>query len=76
MGVGGGGGRGFSQLPSAWPLATFIQCRKIEARETPSCLIPRLLDVYIRQLEILVTALVDSLVHLAKWRKNLEVYQW
>ena len=31
--------------------------RKIEPKETPSCLIPRLLVVFTRQLEILVTTL-------------------
>ena len=32
--------------------------RKIEPKETPSCLIPRLLVVFTRQLEILVTTLL------------------
>ena len=46
-----GGGRRF-------PPATFIGIRrKIEPKEIPSCLIPRLLVVFTRQLEILVTAL-------------------
>ena len=32
--------------------------RKIDSKETPSCLIPRLRVVFIRQLEILVTTLL------------------
>ena len=34
--------------------------RKIEPKEIPGCLIPRLLDVLTRQLEILVTALLST----------------
>ena len=34
--------------------------RKIKPKETPSCLIPRLLLVFIQQLEILVTTLQKS----------------
>ena len=34
--------------------------RKIEPKEIPSCLIPRLLVVFIRQLEILVTTLNNN----------------
>ena len=36
--------------------------RKIEPKETPSCLIPHLLVVFTRQLEILVTALTVLLL--------------
>ena len=41
-------------------------CRKIEPKEIPSCLIPHVLVVFTRQLEILVTALgraIHSVVH-------------
>ena len=49
-----GGGRRF-------PPATFIGIRrKIEPKEIPSCLIPRLLVVFTRQLEILLTTLEAS----------------
>ena len=34
--------------------------RKVEAKETPSCLIPCLLVVFTQQLEILVTTLDDQ----------------
>ena len=34
--------------------------RKVEAKETPSCLIPRPVVVFTRQLDILVTTLDDQ----------------
>ena len=53
-----------------WSLATFIGKydveKKIEPKEIPSCLIPHLLVVFTRQIEILVTALgkpIHSVVH-------------
>ena len=54
-----GGGWGF-------PLATMNVApsyfhREIESKEIPSCLIDRLLVVFARQLEILVTALISVL---------------
>ena len=42
--------------------------RKIEPKEIPSCLIPRPLVVFTRQLEILVTALRDA-VHMVLWNR-------
>ena len=42
--------------------------RKIEPKEIPSCLIPRPLVVFTRQLEILVTALHDA-VHMVLWNR-------
>ena len=40
--------------------------REIESKETPSCLIDRLLVVFTRQLEILVTALTSVLTDVCK----------
>ena len=40
-------------------LLSLENSRKIEPKETHSCLIPRLLVVFLRQLEILVTTLTD-----------------
>jgi len=53
-----GGGRGFPRLLRTWSVATFkVNRRKIEPKETPSCLIPYLLFVFTWQLKILVTTL-------------------
>jgi len=38
--------------------------RKIKTKEIPSCWIPHLLVVFMQQLEILVTALIDHLRHI------------
>ena len=54
-----GGGWGF-----ALAIMNVAPCyfhREIESKETPSCLIDRLLVVFTRQLEILVTALTSVL---------------
>ena len=40
-------------------LLSLENSRKIEPKETHSCLIPRLLVVFLRQLEIFVTTLKD-----------------
>ena len=50
-----GGGRGFP--PAIMNVFPGYFQRKIEPKEIPSCLIPRLLVVFTRQLEILVTTL-------------------
>ena len=51
----------FPRLLREWPPATFIgKKKKIEPKEIPSHLIPRLLVVFTRQLEILVTTLKSS----------------
>ena len=48
----------FPRLLREWPPATLLENRrKIEPKEIPSRLIPRLLVVFTRQLEILVTTL-------------------
>ena len=53
------GARDFPRLLQVWPPATFIENRrKIEPKEIPSCLIPRLLVVFTQQLEILKTTLL------------------
>ena len=52
-----GGGRGFP--PVTKNVAPSYFHRKIEPKEIPSCLIPRLLVVFTRQLEILVTTLAS-----------------
>ena len=51
----GAGGRGFP--PAIMNVFPGYFQRKIEPKEIPSCLIPRLLVVFTRQLEILVTTL-------------------
>ena len=51
------GGRGFS--PATKRVAPGYFYWKIEPKEIPSRLIPRLLVVFTRQLEILVTTLID-----------------
>ena len=58
-----------SRMPAIFP--GYYECgprllllenrRKIEPKEIPCCLIPRLLVVFTRQLEILVTTLVSLL---------------
>ena len=53
------GGRGFS--PATKRVAPGYFYWKIEPKEIPSRLIPRLLVVFTRQLEILVTTLVNTL---------------
>ena len=67
------GDRGFLPATMNVVLGYFqwkIQCRrKIEPKEIPSCLIPHLLVLFTRQLEILVTALgrpIHSVVHVLK----------
>ena len=77
-GLSWGAGRDFPQLPWTWPPATFIRknyTRKIELKETPSCLISRLLVVFTRQLEILVTVLERLFRGESKvretWKSNL-----
>ena len=61
------GGRGFS--PATYEcgprLLLLENRRKLEPKETPRCLIPRLLFVFIRQLEILATTL--DLSHSSKF---------
>ena len=52
------GGRGFS--PATKRVAPGYFYWKIEPKEIPSHLIPRLLVVFTRQLEILVTTLLDG----------------
>ena len=48
----------FPRLLRTWPqLLSWENRRKIEPKEIPSCLIPRLLVVFTWQLEIVVTAL-------------------
>ena len=57
------------QLLWMWPPATLKENRrKIEPKETCSCLIPRLLVVFTQHLEILVTTLLSN--HWL-WRRNL-----
>ena len=69
-------GRGFTQLLREWPQLLLLENRrKIEPKEIPSHLIPHLLVVFTRQLEILVTTLIitvealvnDHLGNLKKW---------
>ena len=55
-----GGGWGFA-LATMMNVALGYFHREIESKETPSCLIDRLLVVFTRQLEILVTALTSVL---------------
>ena len=48
----------FPRILREWPPATLLENRtKIEPKEIPSGLIPRLLVVFTQQLEILVTTL-------------------
>ena len=61
------GGREFS--PATKGVAPGYLYWKIEAKEIPSRLIPRLLVVFTRQLEILVTALVSGCTCI---RRNLK----
>ena len=57
-----------SQGPGIFPgyyecgpwLLSLEKGRKVEAKETPSCLIPRPVVVFTQQLEILVTTLDDQ----------------
>ena len=52
-----GGGQGFPPATRTWPLSTFIRTEKKNGtKEISSCLIPCLLVVFTRQLEISVTA--------------------
>ena len=52
------GGRGFSPATKSGPQLLLLENRrKVQPKEIPSRLIPRLLDVFTRQLEILVTTL-------------------
>ena len=55
------GGRGFSLATKRVAPGYFYWKRKIEPKEIPSRLIPRLLFVFTRQLEILVTTLLHAL---------------
>ena len=57
------GGRGFS--PATKRVAPGYFYWKIEPKEIPSPLIPRLLVVFTRQLEILVTTLMYALLYKA-----------
>ena len=57
------GGRGFS--PATKRVAPGYFYWKIEPKEIPSRLIPRLLVVFTRQLEILVTTLMYALLYKA-----------
>ena len=68
------GARDFPGLLWTLPLALSKENRSnIEPKETPSCLIPRLLVVFTRQLEILVTTLISVTVqHLNWWRQLTE----
>ena len=50
--------------------------RKIEPKEIPSCLIPRLVVVFTRQLEILVTTLIITLLILKKKNYLDSVFIW
>ena len=58
-----GGGRGFPPVTNNVAPGYFhrkIEEIKMEPKEIPSCLIPRLLVAFIQQLEILVTALIHG----------------
>ena len=54
-----GGGRGFSPATKNVPPGYFYRKveKKIEPKQIPNCLIPCLLVVFTRQIEILVTTL-------------------
>ena len=50
--------------------------RKIEPKEIPSHLIPCLLVVFARQLEILVTTLLSEFIHSSGWGGDERLFEF